>query len=165
MLDLGGSIRPAMYLANELIIRGHKVSVMSPLMSERVEEGLRENNIEPINLRAKLVVKNLGSSLVWLESWAREAFLKLNSRHINNEPCVLNFSQVISAPSLVWYLQGPPSIALKEVEREYSVGFRAAYNVSKNLIAQADEKLIRHMGENSQFIIANSKHCASMYSS
>ena len=60
MMDLGGSIRPAMYLANELISRGHKISIMSPLMSEMVEEGLRENNIEPINLHAKLVAKNLG---------------------------------------------------------------------------------------------------------
>jgi glycosyltransferase involved in cell wall biosynthesis len=165
MMDLGGSIRPAMYLANELISRGHKISIMSPLMSEIVEEGLHKKKIEPINLHAKLVAKNFGHSLLWLEAWAREAFLKLNSRHINNEPHVLNFSQVISAPSLVWYLQGPPSIALKEVEREYSVGFRAAYNVSKNFIEHADEKLVKHMGEISQFIIANSKHCASMYSS
>ena len=165
MMDLGGSIRPAMYLANELISKGHKVSMMSPLMSKSVEEGLRASDIEPINLRAKLVAKNFGSSLLWLESWAREAFLKLNSRHINNGPYVLNFSQVISAPSLVWYLQGPPSIALKEVEREYSVGFRVAYNVLKNFIEYADERLISHMGEISQFIIANSKYCASMYSS
>lgn len=165
MMDLGGSIRPAMYLANELIMKGHEVSIMSPLMSERVEEGLRENNINPINLRAKLFVKNLGSSLVWLEAWAREAFLKLNSRHIINGPYVLNFSQVISAPSLVWYLQGPPSIALDDVEKEMPIGFRVAYNILKNFIKYADEKLVSRMGEISQFIIANSKYCAEMYSS
>jgi glycosyltransferase involved in cell wall biosynthesis len=165
MMDLGGSIRPAMYLANELIMKGHEVSIMSPLMSERVEKGLRENNIEPINLRAKLVVKNLGSSLVWLEAWAREAFLKLNSRHISNAPYVLNFSQVISAPSLVWYLQGPPSIALDDVEKEMPIGFRVAYNVLKNFIRYADERLVSRMGEISHFIIANSKYCAEMYSS
>lgn len=165
MMDLGGSIRPAMYLANELIMKGHEVSIMSPLMSERVEEGLRESNINPINLRAKLFVRNLGSSLVWLEAWAREAFLKLNSRHIINGPYVLNFSQVISAPSLVWYLQGPPSIALDDVEKEMPIGFRVAYNILKNFIKYADEKLVSRMGEISQFIIANSKYCAEMYSS
>jgi glycosyltransferase involved in cell wall biosynthesis len=137
---------------------------MSPLMLDVVEECLRVNGIVPINLRAKLVVKNLGISLVWLEAWAREAFLKLNSRRINNGSCVLNFSQVISTPSLVWYLQGPPSIALKDVERELSVGFRVAYNVLKNFIEYADGKLVTRMGETSQFIIANSKFCASMYS-
>jgi glycosyltransferase involved in cell wall biosynthesis len=153
-----------MYLASELISRGHRVSVISPLMSDVVEEGLRADGIVPINLRAKLVVKNFGSSLLWFEAWAREAFLKLNSRRINNGSCVLNFSQVISAPSLVWYLQGPPSVALKDVDRELSVGFRVAYNVLKNFIEYADGRLVSHMGEISQFIIANSKFCASMYS-
>ena len=165
MMDLEGSVRPAMYLASELISRGHRVSVMSPLMSDVVEERLRANGIVPINLRAKLVVKNFGSSLLWFEAWAREAFLKLNSRHINDGSYILNFSQVISAPSLVWYLQGPPSIALKDMEKELPVGFRVAYNVLKNFIEYADERLVSRMGEISQFIIANSKFCASMYDS
>src|SRR3972149_430184 len=165
MMDLGGSIRPAMYLASELVSRGHKVSVMSPFMSDVVEERLRASGIMPINLRAKLVVKNLGSSLLWLEAWAREAFLKLNSRRVNNGSYILNFSQVISVPSLVWYLQAPPSIQLQDVEKELSVGFRVAYNVLKNFIEYADGRLVSRMGEISQFIIANSKFCASMYSS
>ena len=165
MIDLGGSIRPAMYLANELISKGHKVSVIAPLMSELVEKGLRVKGIEPVNLRAKMVAKNMGSSLLWLEAWAREAFLKLNSRHIDNGLYVLNFSQVISAPSLVWYLQGPPSIALKDVEKEFPIGFRVAYHVLKKFIEYADGRLVSHMGEISKFIIANSKYCASMYSS
>lgn len=164
MMDLGGSIRPPMYLVNELISKGHKISVIAPLMSEIVEEGLRKKNIEPINLHAKFVARSLGHSLLWLEAWAREAFLKLNSRNINNESHILNFSQVISVPSLVWYLQGPPSIALEDLEREYSVGFRVAYNVTKKFIKYADEKLVSHMGEISRFIIANSKYCASLYS-
>ncbi len=165
MMDLGGSIRPAICLANRLISDGHKVSAVSPVMSKFVEKRLRASNIVPINLHAKLVARNLGSSLLWLEAWAREAFLKLNSRHINNGPYVLNFSQLLSAPSLVWYLQGPPSIALKDSEKEFPVGFRVAYSVLKNFITHADEKLVSRMSEISQFIIANSKYCASMYSS
>ena len=165
MLDLGGSVRPAMYLANELLARGHRISVMSPIMSKTVEEGLREKKIEPINLQAKLFAKSLGHSFLWLEVWAREAFLKLNSRHINDEPSVLNFSAVIAAPSLVWYAQGPATVALKEMEREYSVGFRVAYKVFRSLMEYADGKLVNKMGGASKFIIANSKHCASMYTS
>lgn len=165
MMDLGGSVRPAMYLANELLARGHEISVMSPIMSKSVEEGLREKKIEPVNLHAKLFAKSLGHSFLWLEVWAREAFLKLNSRRINNEPGVLNFSAVIAAPSLVWYAQGPASVALKEVEKEYAVGFRVAYKIFRNLIEHADARLVSQMGDASKFIIANSKHCASMYAS
>jgi glycosyltransferase involved in cell wall biosynthesis len=152
-----------MYLASELVARGHSVSMVSPWMSDVVEDGLRANGIVPMNLRAKLVVKNLGSSLLWLEAWAREAFLKLNSRHIDNRSCILNFSQVISVPSLVWYLQGPPSVALKDMAKELSVGFRVAYDVSKKFIEYADERLVSRMGGVSRFIVANSKFCASMY--
>ena len=163
MMDFGGSIRPAMYLADELISKGHKVAVMTPLMSKSVEEGLRQKNMEPINLHATFIAKNLGHSLLWLEAWAREAFLKLNSRHITDGAYILNFSQVITAPSLVWYLQGPPSFALKDVEKEYPVSFRMAYKVLKNFIEYADERLVNRMAKSSQFLIANSKYCAEMY--
>ena len=164
MMDFGGSIRPAMYLANELISKGHQVAVMTPLMSKSVEEGLRQKNMQPINLHAALIAKNLGHSLLWLEAWAREAFLKLNSRHIIDGVYILNFSQVITAPSLVWYLQGPPSFALNDVEKEYPVSFRIAYKVLKDIIKYADERLVNRMAKSSQFLIANSKYCAEMYS-
>ena len=60
MMDLGGSIRPAMYLANELISKGHHVSMITPLMSESVEESLLQKRIEPINLRARFIAKHMG---------------------------------------------------------------------------------------------------------
>jgi glycosyltransferase involved in cell wall biosynthesis len=165
MMDLEGSIRPAMYLASELVARGYGVSMISPAMSDDVEERLRVSGIMPINLRAKLAAKNSGLSLLWFETWAREAFLKLNSRRIDNESSVMiNFSQVVSVPSWAWYLQGPPSIALKDMEKELSTGFRIAYNVLKTVIEYADKRLVSRIGGVSALVIANSKFCASMYS-
>ena len=90
--------------------------------------------------------------------------MKLNSRHFDNESYMLNFSQVINAPSLVWYLQGPPSFALKDVEGEYPASFRIAYNLFRNLIEYADERMVNRMAEISHFIVANSKYCAELYS-
>lgn len=165
MFDLEGSIRPAVYLADELTAMGHRVSMMSPHISSVVEERLRVKGITPINLRVKLVAKNSGLSLLWLETWAREAFFMLNSRRIRNDFSLsINFSQVISVPSLVWYLQGPPSIALKDMERGLSTGFRVAYSVLKPVIEYADERLVNRLSRLSAFAIANSKFCASMYS-
>jgi glycosyltransferase involved in cell wall biosynthesis len=165
MFDLDGSIRPAVYLADELTAIGYRVSMMSPYMSGAVEERLRVKGITPINLRVKLIAKNSGLSLLWLETWAREAFLRLNSRHVRNEfSVIINFSHVISAPSLVWYLQGPPSVALKDMERGFSAGFRVAYSVLKPVIEYADGRMVNRMGKLSEFAIANSKFCASMYS-
>jgi len=165
MMDFEGSIRPTMFLASELTREGCKVSMISPLMSATVEEHLHANGIVPINLRAKLIAKKLGHSLLWLETWAREAFLKLNSRHItNNSSVTINFSQVISVPASVWYLQGPTYIALNDLEKEVSAGFRLAYNFLRPAINYADKKLINRMNRSSSLIIANSKFCASMYS-
>jgi len=165
MMDLEGSIRPAMYLASELIARGHDVTMMSPMMSEDVEERLHESGITPINLRAKLTARSSGLSLLWFETWVREAFLKLNSRHVHNDSAVMiNFSQVVSVPSLAWYLQGPPSIALRDMEKELSTSFRIAYNFLKPVIGYADKRLVSHLGRVSSLVIANSKFCASMYS-
>ena len=166
MMDLEGSIRPAMYLARELNARGHSVSMMSPMISREVEDRLDGIGIIPVNLHAKLTAGSSGISMLWLETWAREAFLRLNSRHaIDESSRVINFSQVISAPSLIWYLQGPPSLALKDMEKELSHGFRIIYDLLRPVIDYADVKLASSMDRCSTLVIANSKFCASMYSS
>jgi glycosyltransferase involved in cell wall biosynthesis len=128
-------------------------------------EHLNSIGITPISLGAKLAMKSSGPSMLWFETWAREAFLRLNSRHIVNGPStVINFSQVISIPSSIWYLQGPPSIALRDMEKELSTSFRIAYDVLRPVIEYADGKLVDRMGRASSLVIANSKFCASMYS-
>jgi glycosyltransferase involved in cell wall biosynthesis len=164
MMDLEGSIRPAMYLADELILRGHNVSMISPLMSSDVEASLRGRGITPINLRSKLVARSTGLSLLWFESWAREAFLRLNSKRAGDDvSATINFSQVISLPSSFWYLQGPPSVALKDMESELSPSFRLAFNVLRPFVQYADGKLVSRMDRVTTIVIANSKFCASMY--
>ena len=166
MMDSEGSIRPAMYLARELNARGHSVSMMSPMISREVEDRLSAFGIIPINLHAKLAAKSSGLSVLWLETWAREAFLRLNSRRaIDDSSRVINFSQVISVPSLVWYLQGPPSLALKDMEKELSPSLRIVYDFLRPVINYADGKLASRMDKGSTVVIANSKFCASMYSS
>lgn len=165
MMDLEGSIRPAMYLARELNAKGYRVSMMSPMMTRDVEEHLKAEGINPINLHAKLAAKRSGLSVLWFETWGREAFLRLNSRHVTGDfSTTINFSQVISVPASVWYLQGPPSFALKDMERELSTGFKIAYSFLKPAIDYADSRLINKMGKISSLVIANSKFCASMYS-
>ena len=165
MLDLEGSIRPALYLAKELIAKGHNVSMISPIITDSVKERLSSVGITPISLEARLATRNSGSSVLWLETWAREAFLRLNSRHVvNGSSTMINFSQVISVPSSIWYLQGPPSIALKDMEKELSTSLRIAYDVLRPVIEYADGKLVSRMGRTSSLVIANSKFCASMYS-
>jgi len=164
MMDFGGPIRPPMYLAIALVGRGYNVGMLSPSMSESVERSLRAEGMDPLNLHAKLITRKSSLSLTWFEAWGREAFLRLNSRRLNNDCNVINFSQVIVTPSLAWYLQGPPSLALKDMENELSARYRIAYHLLRPLIEYVDARLIKDIGRSSAFVLANSKFCASMYS-
>ncbi|MBS7615809.1 glycosyltransferase [Candidatus Bathyarchaeota archaeon] len=164
MFDAEGCIRPALFLAETLTVEGYKVSIISPNMSENVEQYLKSIGIKPVNLRVKLFSRNFGLSILWLETWAREAFLKLNSRRAGNASCVsINFSHTLNVPSKFWYLQGPTFAALKDMEHELTNGYRYIYKVLKPFIEQADRRLVRKLGTNSFRAVANSKFCASLY--
>ncbi|MEM3055272.1 MAG: glycosyltransferase [Candidatus Bathyarchaeia archaeon] len=165
MLDLEGSIRPALYLAEGLVEKGYKISMVSPIISRNVENYLNAKGIKPINLRVKLFAENFGLSFLWLEIWAREAFLGLNSRHTNYCSCIaINFSHTMNLPTLFWYLQGPTSAALKDMERELTTSYKYAYKILKPIIERVDLELVRRISCNSAFAVANSKFCASLYS-
>ena len=164
MMSFDSSIRPALYLAEALVARGHSVSMMSPTMSEDVEHHLRSIAITPRNLHTALVTRKLGLSMSWLEAWAWEAVLHLNSMHARPDAAlVLNFSQMVAVPSCTWYLQGPPSLALRDIQRELPPDFRLAYTLVKPLLEYCDERLVQRMKAVSRGIVANSKFCATLY--
>jgi glycosyltransferase involved in cell wall biosynthesis len=164
MMDLDGPIRPAVYLAYELVKRGHNVSILSPTIASDVQERLGISGIRPVNLHATLTARNSGLSLLWLETWAREAFLKLNSKHVSSDSLVtINFSHTLAIPSLFWYVQGPTSIALRDIASELTLTYRFGYEILKPFIEYADGRLVRDISSKSTFLVANSKFCASMY--
>lgn len=162
---LEGSIRPAFYLARELVARGYKVSLISPFVSNWVENYLRSEGIDVVNLKIKLLSHRFGSSVLWLEAWAREALLKLNSTFSGNYPRVMvNFSNVLVIPSVIWYLQGPLSSAMEDMKMEFSFTLRVLYNFIKYAISLGDKRLINRMKNASTMMVANSKFCAQLYS-
>jgi glycosyltransferase involved in cell wall biosynthesis len=163
MLDLEGSIRPAMYLADALVEKGYKVAIISPIMSRAVEQHLRTVGLEPINLHARLFAK-FDLSMLWFEAWAREALFRLNSRHLNRGIRVtINFSHTLIAPSEFWYLQGPTSSGLRDMRNYLSTAYTYAYKLLKPALEYADKKLSQAMCSKSKFVLANSKFCASLY--
>ncbi len=164
MMDLDGSIRPAMYLADALVASGHRVSMISPMMSSDVEECLSSRGIKPVNLNARLFARNFGLSLLWFETWAREAFLRLNSRGVDHDCRVtINFSHTLAVPSTFWYLQGPTSAALRDMENELTLAYKIAYMILRQAVNFADGKLVKEISRESAVAVANSKFCASLY--
>jgi len=164
MLDLEGSIRPAMYLAEALVEKGYRVSVISPIMSRAVERHLSMLNMKPVNLHARLFAGKFGLSVLWFETWGREALFRLNSRHINpNSRATINFSHTLVMPSTFWYLQGPTSSALRDMEDELSMAYKSVYKILKPALGYTDRKLAQNMCIESKYVLANSKFCASLY--
>ena len=164
MMDLEGSVRPAMYLAEALVQKGYDVAIISPAMSKDVENSLNMQKIKPINLHVKLFAKRLGLSMLWFETWGREAFLRLNSRNTDRHShATINFSHTLVVPSTFWYLQGPTSSALRDMENELTLVYRSAYGILKPALEYADKRLAIEMCKESKIVFANSKFCASLY--
>lgn len=163
MLNLEGGIRPAIYLAYELVERGFDVNMVSPIISGEVEEHLGEVGITPINLRVKLFSRSLSPPLLWLELWGREALFRLSSMNAGISGVDINFSHTFSISSKFWYVQGPTFASLEDSENELSGFYKYGYEILKPIINYFDKKFVRDMGKKSAFIIANSKFCASIY--
>ena len=164
MLDLRGSVRPALLLAKELVEKSFDVSMLSAAMTSNVKSALEDFGVKPVDAKVKLFTRKYGLSMAWFETWLREGFLKLNSRGTHlGAYATINFSHTFLQPSLVWYVQGPPSDALKDIEVEFPVGYRIAYRLLRKFINYADEKFIARMAAQSKLVIANSKFCASLY--
>jgi len=163
--SLEGSVRPAIYLAEDLANMGYDITIISPIILPSAELEISKMGVKTLNLKTKHFSKASNSSLLWFETWMYEALLGLNSRRIkNNFLATINFSHIIFVPSIFWYLQGPPSTALRDISTQFSLGLKSAYNLLKPLIEHLDERSIRKARSLSSFIIANSKFCASMYS-
>lgn len=164
MLKLDGSIRPALYLAEELTRLDYKVTIVSPLMSPEAEEEIRDMGITPQNMQINFVAKDVGHAFLWFEAWFREALFKMNSTGIKKGPPTINFSQMFSIPSVVWYLQGTPSAALEDISNEFPIYLKTTYRSLSPLISRLDRVMVERTGSLSKLAVANSKYCASMYS-
>lgn len=164
MLKLDGSIKPAIYLAEELAKHNYEVTIISPLMSTECEMEVKDLGVIPQNMQINLVTKNMGHTFLWFEAWLREALFRINSTSIGKSSIIINFSQMFSSPSLAWYLQGAPSAALEDIARELPTHFKAAYRGLSPIISHLDKIMVKQTRSLSKFAVANSKYCASLYS-
>lgn len=163
MLDTYGPVAPALLLAQNMMTEGYRVSIVSTKISSEVQKFLENSSLDYVNLDAHLISGNK-PPFSWLEVWAREALLKLNSRGFRpHNSIVINFSHTLAVPSTVWYVQGPTTDAIRDMQSDLPLHYRFIYKTLKPLLEFADNRLIRNMASGSNLIIANSKFCASMY--
>jgi len=164
ILNFDSSIRPALYLAEELAIHNYEVTILSPFISPESESSMRNMGVKPRSMAINFLIKNMGQTFMWFEAWLCEALFRMNSAGIEGDSLTINFSQMFSIPSLAWYLQGAPSDALKDVSRGLPIYLKAAHEGLSPLISNLDKFMTRRTRSLSRLTVANSKYCASLYS-
>ena len=98
-------------------------------------------------------------SMVWLESWFREAMCGLNSKHFKAHTCeniTINISSTIAAPANLWWYQGPPlDIAIRAMQGTNLIA-RTAGSALIPIISRLESRLLRRIRAMSVRAVANS---------
>ena len=168
-LSLYGPLTPVLLLGREFVRRGYRVIVISPKVKDDVRKGFEEFNIEVIDLGIRNLLFNEPSKS-FIEYWAREALLSMNSKRLkelkevaSKENVVLNFSNTIVARSDVWYAQGPVYKALESAAGQLPIAYKLLFTFSKSIIKHLDRELINRFAKASKLVVSNSKYQKKVY--
>jgi len=153
--NLYGPLRPPFLLAGALR-RHHNIVFVSPQVSNEVEGILRSEGFEVLNMNQHFLSEG---SLLTLEAWLRRCNFAVG--HKNS--IVVNFSQCFLTDAYIYYAQGPIIRALDDMYPEMGQTCRVAYRFARPFFARRDRDFIKRLRESSQFFIANSRFCASVY--
>jgi hypothetical protein len=108
-------------------------------------------------------------SMLWLESWIREATFQLNSQAASDLvgrgefDCVINMSMANSTECDIWWIQGPP---LNESVSSMADSNHVAGMVRKvglGVVGQLDDRIIRRTAQRSKRILTNSPYLRDLY--
>ncbi|MEM2994579.1 MAG: glycosyltransferase [Candidatus Bathyarchaeia archaeon] len=158
-----GPLRPAILIAKKVKEKGRKATVISTVISVKIQEKLNSLGIQTVNLQRKPFLKK-NESIVWLEEWVREAIFSANSRGIENfDGVILNFSNTICLPAHVWYVQGPPTVTLDNMKKHLPLHYKLINLTLLPFLKIFDKRFIRKTANCSKKVVANSKYTASTY--
>jgi glycosyltransferase involved in cell wall biosynthesis len=157
-----GPSRPVVLLSHEFS-KIFNVSVVSSAISTHIKEKLQSLKVAVIDLRVKPYLKD--ASLTVFDFYLREAIRGSISEQMNlpGDATILNFSNTIVYPSLVWYAQGPVSIALKNIRKEMPLKYKFPLYVFDYALARLDKRVIKRMRKATNAVIANSQYCKTCY--
>ena len=158
-----GPLRPALLIAEKLKRKTNEVTIISPIISVKLQKKLELIGLNVVNLHKNPFL--VGSeSLIWLEEWVREAAFSLNSRGIRtNHDIVLNFSNTLCLSAHIWYAQGPPTVTLDNMKDWLPLYYRLAYLPLSPILKVFDKFLTEKFANHSIKVVANSKYLSGIY--
>ncbi len=162
LLTTAGATRPPALLATELQKGGHNVTLVSLSVSDEVRKNAQEKNIHVQSLGSKFHTK---FSVPIVEGWAKSLFKsKITLPNSSGDDEVLvNTSSCIKVKSNLYYAQGPITKALDDMYKGMPTRYKYAYSLSAPVLKLLEKKTLNDHAKLSDYVIANSKFCASMY--
>jgi len=108
-------------------------------------------------------------SMLWAESWMREALLQRNAREAADSlrghefDYVVNLSMTVPVPSDLWWILGTPLDQTIHGMASVNVYARLADRFAGRALASLDEKVLERIREKSLRIVANSPYLRDLY--
>jgi glycosyltransferase involved in cell wall biosynthesis len=155
-----GAVRPALLLARAFYERGHDVTLITPRFNDPTEKELRAENLP---LKAVGPRFSIITSFPTLDAWARCLLRNTVVREICDSDVIINTSSCILAQAHIYYAQGLMTRTLDEIASEMPLHFKYAYHLLSQPLRTLERRFIGRIRHVSDFFIANSEFCASMY--
>jgi glycosyltransferase involved in cell wall biosynthesis len=160
LLTDAGAVRPALLLAKQFRLLGHKVEVASPQLAEEIVrtlelEGLQYSQVGP----SSSVVRSFPT----LDAWARCLVKPARMTQKEESDIVINTSSCIVATSKVYYAQGIMTKALDDVTIDVPLRYKYSYKLLAPLLKLLERRLVRKFRMSSELFVANSTFCSSIY--
>ncbi|MFA5363894.1 MAG: glycosyltransferase [Candidatus Bathyarchaeia archaeon] len=162
LLTTAGATRPPALLATELQKSGHNVTLVSLSVSDQVRKSAQEKHIHVQSLGSKFYTN---FSVPIVEGWAKSLFKsKITLPNSSGDDEVLvNTSSCIKVKSNLYYAQGPITKALDDMYMGMPSRYKYVYRLSAPVLKFLEKKTVNDHANLSDYVIANSKFCASMY--
>jgi len=142
-----------------------ETSVVAPLISPEVETQLQGIGVEAVSLGQRPRAKT--SSMVFVESWLREALFFRNSyawkRGADGSHMVVNLSNCLVCESHIWYMLGSVSDAIRAIVPNLSPVLQFGVRPLIPLIKLIDSKQILSSSRKSSIHVACSLTCRRAY--
>ena len=162
LVTTAGATRPPFLLATELQKSGHKLTLVSSIVSDEIQKAAKEKGIK---IRCLGSTFSANFSIPFVESWAKSLFkstISLPTR-LTVDNVLVNTSSSIKVKSHVYYGQGPMTRALDDMHGDMPARYKYMYRLNAPFLRFLEKNNLHTFARLSDLVVANSEFCASMY--
>jgi len=157
----------------KILINYYEVYIFSTYLPDKRIEEFEKLGIHCIKPKSMFIInfflKYFGKrneSMLWMESWLREAYFNKNSKEAKNIgkfDFVINLSYTIPTSCNMWWIQGRLLYNTLQILKENSSLLSVFLKFFGKSIKKREKKLLEKFKMNSNIVVTNSKHLIQDY--